>query len=52
MSSRVGSSYEAEQKVACIALQGLCMMDSQSGYFPEGKINIPSFFFHKNVEIL
>ena len=37
MSSRVAKSAEAEQRVACIALQGLCMMDSQSGYYPEGE---------------
>lgn len=38
MSSRVPKSAEAEQKVACIALQGLCMVDSQSGYYPEGNL--------------
>ena len=37
MTNRAQSVREAEQRVACIALQGLCMMDSQSGYFPEGK---------------
>ena len=36
MPSRVPKSAEAEQRVACIGLQGLCMMDSQSGYHPEG----------------
>jgi hypothetical protein len=43
MSSRVGKSAEAEQRVACTALQGLCMMDSQSGYYPEGEVCPHSF---------
>ena len=45
MPSRVSKSAEAEQRVACIGLQGLCMMDSQSGYHPEGKLKDKNSFW-------
>lgn len=41
MQHRVRSSQEAEQKVASIALQGLCMTDSQAGYHPESCFTVP-----------
>ena len=36
MPGRVESGLEVEQKTAFTALTGLCMLDSLSGYHPEG----------------
>ena len=40
MPGRVDSGLEVEQKTAFTALTGLCMLDSQSGYHPEGLCHV------------
>lgn len=54
MQHRVRSSQEAEQKVASIALQGLCMTDSQAGYHPECNLYflLSSFFLFSPLQYL
>ena len=49
MPGRVHTTQEAEQKAACVALQGMCMMDSSSAYHPSGKCHvIYSVYVYRN----